>query len=295
MSGRKNRKDWNMKKRIALSIFVAVVVLLVPRTSHARYLNVNTGRFQTMDTFQGNNEDPLSLHKYLYGAGNPVMNADPSGYLFEGVELSEALDTIEAPVDLVAEEYVKRSIATSLLKYTLGSAAALTLFNGGDTMTEPIPQIPDQLQYKQYQSPATGFSQYGQCIQYATSVKLPNPKWFIAYRLKPAYNTEVGGYAPWGNILNRITNTRIAINGFHTGRYSGGLVFDNWYSGVPVVVWPLIYEVIQPPSYSRTVTLMQAQIAGFGEIKLFKDRPPTSRFDGIWNSPTAIGLPSSDL
>jgi len=48
--------------------------------NRARYLNPNTGRFWTMDTFAGNNEDPLSLHKYLYCHGNPVDNDDPSGH-----------------------------------------------------------------------------------------------------------------------------------------------------------------------------------------------------------------------
>jgi hypothetical protein len=51
----------------------------MPGATQARYLNVNTGRFQTMDTYEGNNEEPLSLHKYLYAADNPVDNVDPSG------------------------------------------------------------------------------------------------------------------------------------------------------------------------------------------------------------------------
>jgi hypothetical protein len=32
-----------------------------------------------MDSYAGNNEDPLSLHKYVYGADNPVNMVDPSG------------------------------------------------------------------------------------------------------------------------------------------------------------------------------------------------------------------------
>ncbi len=47
----------------------------------ARYLNPNTGRFWTMDSYSGNNEDPLSLHKYLYCQADPVNNVDPSGLL----------------------------------------------------------------------------------------------------------------------------------------------------------------------------------------------------------------------
>ena len=45
----------------------------------ARYLNVSTGRFHTMDTFEGRSQDPITLHKYLYANGNPVMFVDPSG------------------------------------------------------------------------------------------------------------------------------------------------------------------------------------------------------------------------
>ena len=48
--------------------------------NRARYLNQNTGRFWTMDTYEGSLEDPLSLHKYLYCAANPVGQSDPSGH-----------------------------------------------------------------------------------------------------------------------------------------------------------------------------------------------------------------------
>jgi hypothetical protein len=34
----------------------------------------------TMDTSEGNQEDPLSLHKYIYGVDNPVDKIDPSGH-----------------------------------------------------------------------------------------------------------------------------------------------------------------------------------------------------------------------
>ena len=45
----------------------------------ARYMNAGTGRFWTMDTFEGHPEDPLSLHKYLYCYASPVNNTDPTG------------------------------------------------------------------------------------------------------------------------------------------------------------------------------------------------------------------------
>lgn len=68
-----------MNGRFIESALLAMVVLLLPGTSHARYLNTGTGRFQTMDTYAGDQQDPLSLHKYLYAAENPVNIVDPSG------------------------------------------------------------------------------------------------------------------------------------------------------------------------------------------------------------------------
>jgi RHS repeat-associated protein len=45
----------------------------------ARYMNPSSGRFFSIDSFEGSNNDPGSLHKYLYASGNPVSNVDPSG------------------------------------------------------------------------------------------------------------------------------------------------------------------------------------------------------------------------
>ncbi len=42
----------------------------------ARYLNPDTGRFWTMDSYGGYAGDPVSLHKYLYANGNPVTGSD---------------------------------------------------------------------------------------------------------------------------------------------------------------------------------------------------------------------------
>lgn len=45
----------------------------------ARYYNQNVGRFSSMDTWGGKASRPLSLNKYNYTEGNPVMGVDPSG------------------------------------------------------------------------------------------------------------------------------------------------------------------------------------------------------------------------
>jgi RHS repeat-associated protein len=51
----------------------------------ALYLNPHTGRFWTMDSFEGSQSDPLSLHKYLYCHANPVNMSDPSGKWGDGL------------------------------------------------------------------------------------------------------------------------------------------------------------------------------------------------------------------
>ncbi len=51
----------------------------------ARYYQTQTGRFMTMDSFSGVDEVPISLHKYIYGHANPVLNTDPSGHHIIGL------------------------------------------------------------------------------------------------------------------------------------------------------------------------------------------------------------------
>ncbi len=67
-----------MKARILVCLLL-IVSLLAPKASYARWMNPSTGRFHTMDTFEGRQTDPPSLHKYLYAEANPVENSDPSG------------------------------------------------------------------------------------------------------------------------------------------------------------------------------------------------------------------------
>lgn len=58
--------------------------------NRARYLSTNTGRFWTLDTDEGDDNDPLSLHKYLYDQVDPVDNRDPSGNQID--EIAAGLD-----------------------------------------------------------------------------------------------------------------------------------------------------------------------------------------------------------
>jgi RHS repeat-associated protein len=58
----------------------------------ARHYSPHSGRFTQRDTWAGNSQDPITLHKYVYGNSDPVNHTDPSGN-FSLVEFGVA-DTI---------------------------------------------------------------------------------------------------------------------------------------------------------------------------------------------------------
>jgi len=57
----------------------------------ARYMEPGRGRFWTVDSFDGFNTDPISLHKYLYADANPAVYTDPTGHF----SYSQAMMAVE--------------------------------------------------------------------------------------------------------------------------------------------------------------------------------------------------------
>ncbi|MBV7299148.1 putative Ig domain-containing protein [Enterovibrio paralichthyis] len=47
----------------------------------ARYYDQSTGRFTQQDTWLGNNQEPITLNKYLYGNASPANFIDPTGHM----------------------------------------------------------------------------------------------------------------------------------------------------------------------------------------------------------------------
>ena len=45
----------------------------------ARYYDQSNGRFVSQDPFGGYDDDPISLHRYLYAGDDPIDRSDPSG------------------------------------------------------------------------------------------------------------------------------------------------------------------------------------------------------------------------
>ncbi|MCL5768198.1 Ig-like domain-containing protein [Acinetobacter sp. ANC5681] len=90
----------------------------------ARYYNPNIGRFTQMDSYMGQSNNPITLHKYLYANANPVMYTDPSGYMFS---LSGVMSGISMQAGLATMRYgavsIGRTMLGGLTKPLLGSSA----------------------------------------------------------------------------------------------------------------------------------------------------------------------------
>lgn len=75
----------------------------------ARYMNPQSGRFHTMDSFEGVIQDPLSLHKYLYANADPVNKLDPTGHYTATMEELGATTSLQGSILGIA---VPRFVAT---------------------------------------------------------------------------------------------------------------------------------------------------------------------------------------
>lgn len=87
----------------------------------SRYLNPNTGRFWTRDSFEGYRQDPRTLHRYSFVANNPINATDPTGR-----DLTSTLTAIDIGLDLDAIKLPTISIAFARAVTIVGTIA-LTL------------------------------------------------------------------------------------------------------------------------------------------------------------------------
>ena len=74
--------------------------------NRARYLNPNTGRFWSRDSFEGRGQDPMSLHNFTYCENNAPNKIDPSG--------KDGVDIILSVLDVIGTFSTHLSASTSL-------------------------------------------------------------------------------------------------------------------------------------------------------------------------------------
>ena len=88
----------------------------------ARYMDPETGTFLSMDTYEGDMYEPVTLHKYLYANGNPVKYTDPSGMF----------SLPECNISLAVTSVVQNQTALLYLGVLAGTGnAAITAACGG--------------------------------------------------------------------------------------------------------------------------------------------------------------------
>lgn len=68
----------------------------------ARYYNPLNGRFNRVDPYSGSNQDPQSLHKYLYCHANPINGIDLSGMEFNLAGVLNVFSIVATIVAIVA-------------------------------------------------------------------------------------------------------------------------------------------------------------------------------------------------
>lgn len=85
----------------------------------ARYYDPGTGRFTARDAFPGYDNNPITLHKYIYAGNDPVFYTDPSGQfalagLGAGMRGSAGLGGIGAATARQAAELLKMVLVMQL-------------------------------------------------------------------------------------------------------------------------------------------------------------------------------------
>jgi len=167
-----------MIKRIGLSAILIAALVFATSPSQARWMNPQTGRFHTMDTFEGDQEQPLSLHKYLYCRADPVNGSDPSGHFMEGlagfsVVMYEDMEMrkADATAASIAYQNMSRSIVFKIGAYAIAGGVVA----GNIAMVlDALGPTPQQSYFQKY-AYEPYFGKFGTCNRYATVFKQNNP------------------------------------------------------------------------------------------------------------------------
>jgi RHS repeat-associated protein len=82
----------------------------------ARWYNPDEGRFVQMDDDEGDQNDPLSLHKYVFGGDDPVDKFDPSGNSSTNFVLPKPTETANGPLFGSTQAMLQGNLASNQTK-----------------------------------------------------------------------------------------------------------------------------------------------------------------------------------
>jgi RHS repeat-associated protein len=140
----------------------------------SRVLNHGIGRFLTMDNFQGDREQPSSLHKYLFCHSDPLNNIDPLG-LWENTDFGNRVQ------EVITDDFIAEGLRKGV--YRDGNLAVGTMV--GRPAKGSLAIRPDLFQKDNKDN-------------FFYEIKSASPPQIAAGLLKVAlYNSYLNYYGPW--------------------------------------------------------------------------------------------------
>lgn len=105
----------------------------------ARYYDQDNGRFNRLDPFEGNSEDPQSLHKYAYAHCDSVNGIDPSGE-FLSLLLANAFTFSMRVSEAVVKSGPLLEVYALMAYFSIldGLNSAYSIYTGYDENGEPL-------------------------------------------------------------------------------------------------------------------------------------------------------------
>jgi RHS repeat-associated protein len=104
-----------------------------------RYYDPVTGRFNRIDPFFGNLDDPQSLHKYLYTHVDPVNGIDPSGMsVVVSISVGNIGGQLAQGIKLVAVQVARATVQASIYVMEASQSLLLTVMRSAAAMGSEI-------------------------------------------------------------------------------------------------------------------------------------------------------------
>ena len=204
----------------------------------ARWIDPRTGRFASMDPFEGRNSDPPTLHKYLYAAADPLNKVDPNGQEYSLAALSITVGIITGLVSAgitwnrggSAREIVQAGVIT-------GVVAGAAVFWGVPVIEAAIVIGGVLIAYPFLLGPMLSRTVTPASIRTLENVKQVNPKDAMIFARAMQQMAADGDFTndlvALNNALQQVaSNTALQMN--QLGLYEGSVVWGSLKTGVGI-------------------------------------------------------------
>ena len=181
----------------------------------ARYYSPSNGRFNRIDPYSGNMQDPQSLHKYLYCHANPVNNIDPTG-MMSLTEVNVSVSTTNTLNTLPATTMASGNAISAINSIMFLAAVGFTL---------------------------AGLSATALLVGLALSQAAINQKYEV--EIKPLLAPMTASHIEANQLKTKVVSTVLAMKEY--------VKQNGIYSDVDSLPIYLVFEAITPDIYQHTV------------------------------------------